>query len=391
MQSFKVVLGMHSDLPFNASAALYEQIYQGAWRPFLSGLYKFPSIKSVIHFSGDIFIWLEENHPEYMYLLTEMVRKGQVELLGGGFYNPMAGLISTQDMTGQVEALSAFIRKTIGKRPLGAWLYEYSWTSSLPAVLQNSKIQYTLLPAHYLMESHPENSICAPIISEDHRKMVTVFPAFGSSSDDHIFQPFEKTLLKLQDIYKNCSTFILMADGNDISLSWQDSGCESPDLLFEQTFAWFQKNCLEYDTSTIAQLYKSSKASRTVYFAQCCSERFKRYCEEKNTREFIHGFEYYQYVKQAVLDHPLVHALYQKLNFVSAMTGLFKGDKSRKKASLDDIWRAQCGNLYWESPEGGILIPEARQHTLRLLTQRRLSAQTVSIIFFLSMTSILMG
>jgi hypothetical protein len=70
--------------------------------------------------------------------------------------------------------------------------------------------------------------------------------------------------------------------------------------------------------------------------------------------------EYIQISKQSVLDHPLVFALYQKLNFVSAMTGLFRGDKSRKKASLDDIWRAQSGDLYWIGPSGGILLPEVR-------------------------------
>lgn len=360
MQGYRVVIGMHNDLPYSASDALYEQSYQGAWRPFLSGLYKFASIKSVVHFSGTIFAWLEENHPEYMYLLTEMVRRGQVELLGGGFYNPLAALVSSQDMTGQVEALSAFIRKTIGKRPLGAWLYEYSWTSSLPAVLQNSKIQYTFLPAHCLLESHPSHSACAPVVSEDHRKMITVFPAFDSMADHLTFQPFEKTLGELQALYTSCNTFIIMADGSDIASTWQESGCESPDVLFEKTFAWFQKNCLEYDTMTVAQLYRSTKPSRTTYFSQCCSERFKKYYENNVSRDFIPSLEYYQYVKQTVLDHPLTNALYQKLNFVSAMTGLFRGDKSRKKASLDDIWRAQCGSLYWEGPHGGILLPGSR-------------------------------
>jgi len=70
--------------------------------------------------------------------------------------------------------------------------------------------------------------------------------------------------------------------------------------------------------------------------------------------------EYIQISKLSVLDHPLVFALYQKLNFVSAMTGLFRGDKSRKKASIDEIWRAQSGDLYWAGPSGGILLPEAR-------------------------------
>jgi len=42
------------------------------------------------------------------------------------------------------------------------------------------------------------------------------------------------------------------------------------------------------------------------------------------------------------------------------MVSLFRGDKPRKKASLEDIWKAQCGDLFWEGPLGGIFIPEAR-------------------------------
>ncbi|HCX95921.1 MAG TPA: hypothetical protein DHU26_02830 [Spirochaetaceae bacterium] len=360
MQSFRVVLGMYNSLPYNASDTLYEQAYQGAWRPFLSGLYKFPSIKAVIHFPGNIFAWIEQNHPEYLYLLIEMVRKGQIELLGGGFYSPLAPLVSTQDMTGQVEALSAFIRKTIGKRPSGAWLYEYSWTSSLPAILQNSKIQYTFLPAAQFKEIAPENLSCQPVASEDHRKMVLIYPAFESHSDDSAFVPYEATLLKLQQDNPQISAFVIMADGNAISSTWERSGLESPDVLFERSFAWFQKNCLEYDTITASQLYKSSKAARTIYFAQCYSRRFRDYCERIIRKADIPRFECVQISKQSVVDHPLVHLLYQKLNFVSAMTNLFRGDKSRKKASLDDIWRAQSGELFWVSPTGGILRSEAR-------------------------------
>lgn len=361
MQSFRVVIGMYNNLPYSASNALYEQEYQGAWRPFLSGLYKFPSIKSIIHFSGTIFSWLEKNHPEYMYLLTEMVRKGQIELLGGGFYNPLAPLISTQDMTGQVEALSAFIRKTFGKRPSGAWLYEYAWTPSLPAVLQNSKIQYSFLPAQSYMELYPKDAPSSFFFaSEDHRKTICLFPVFEARTEDGIFEPYEKTLLRLQQAYPQFTTYLIMADGYEIASSWELSGLESPDVLFERTFAWFQKNCLEYDTVTAAQLNKTVKSTRTFYVSQCYSERYKSYCRNTINRVSVTRPEYIQISKLSVLDHPLVFALYQKLNFVSAMTGLFRGDKSRKKASIDEIWRAQSGDLYWAGPSGGILLPEAR-------------------------------
>ena len=360
MQSFRVVIGMYNDLPYDASSALYEQEYQGAWRPFLSGLYKFSSIKSIIHFSGVIFSWLEENHPEYMYLLNEMVRKGQIELLGGGFYNPIAPLISSQDMTGQIEALSAFIRKTFGKRPSGAWLYEYAWSPSLPAILQNSKIQYSFLPSSYYMELQNKNSPYLPLASEDHRKIISLFPVFESRTSDGTFEPFEKTLLQLQQTYPQCTTYIIMADGNDVATTWERSGLESPDVLFERTFAWFQKNCLEYDTATTAQLNKSVKPAKTIYFSQYYSERYRDYCHDITRQSSANSPRSIHISKQSVLQHPLVFALYQKLVFVSTMTGLFRGDKSRKKASLDDIWKAQSGDLYWESPTGGILLSKAR-------------------------------
>jgi len=170
MQNFKVVFGMYSSLPFNASSAFFEELYQGAWRPFLSSLYKFPSLRSILYFSGTIFPWLEEHHPEYMYLLTEMARKGQIELLGGGLYNPIASLVSTQDLTAQIENLSTLIRKTAGKRPSGAWLYEYSWNAALPSILQNSKIQYTFLPAAVFPDESNGIFVGEPVVTEDHRK-----------------------------------------------------------------------------------------------------------------------------------------------------------------------------------------------------------------------------
>jgi len=360
MQNFKVVIGFHSDLPYNASDTLYEQVYQGSWRPYLAGLYKFASIKSVIYFSGSIFFWLEQKHPEYMYLLSELVRKGQIEMLGGGYYNPFATLISSQDMAGQIEALGAFIRKATGKRPTGAWLYEYCWTPYLPSVLQNSKLQYTFLPARLLLEPSNCEISCNPVTSEDHRKMITIFPTFESTTQDGLFVPYERSLLDLQQEYPGCNSFVLMANGLEIAQSWQESGAESPDVLFEKTFAWFQKNCLEYDTLTAIQLLKMVKPARTLYLSQCYSDRFRKYCDERVVKINSTNINYYERAKQAVVSHPLTHALYQKLNLVSARINLFRGDKARKKTSLDEIWRSQCGSLFWSGPEGGILLSGSR-------------------------------
>ncbi|MCX8014168.1 MAG: hypothetical protein N3A02_07760, partial [Rectinema sp.] len=300
-------------------------------------------------------------HPEYLYLLTEMVRRNQIELLGGAFHSPLSTLVSTQDLTGQVEALSAYLRKYFGKRPSGAWLYEYSWAPSMPAVLQNSKIQYTFLPAELMRDMNLTAETFMPVLTEDHRKLISIFPVFECQNSEGSCEPYESALARVQRANPECRSFILMADGVQIANSWQYCGIESPDLLFEMSFAWFQKNCLEYDTQLISQLYRTMRPYKTVYLNQCYSERFYRYCHSllrnRNAASFSGNI---QLSRQAAIEHPLVRALFQKMNFVSTMTGLFRGDKARKKLSTDDIWQAQCGELFWSSPSGGILRPESR-------------------------------
>jgi len=163
-----------------------------------------------------------------MYLLTEMAHKGQIELLGGGLYNPIASLVSTQDLTAQIENLSTLIRKTAGKRPSGAWLYEYSWNAALPSILQNSKIQYTFLPAAVFPDESNGIFVGEPVVTEDHRKTIAVFPTFESRTNDGTFVPFEATLVHLQESHLECKNFVVMADANEVSMTWDKSGVESP-------------------------------------------------------------------------------------------------------------------------------------------------------------------
>lgn len=112
--------------------------------------------------------------------------------------------------------------------------------SSIPSILQNSKIQYTL-PQNTFHTNKGSREFCMPIASEDHRKVITI-STFESRDSENGFVPYENSP-DLQESYPECKTFIIMADGNEISTSWEKSLPESPDVLFERTFAWFQKNC----------------------------------------------------------------------------------------------------------------------------------------------------
>src|SRR5947207_16005411 len=79
-----------------------EEAYQKAYRPFVAALLAHPSIRLSLHYSGILPEWLEASHAEFLDLLRLLVAPQQVELVGGGFYEPSLAAISPADRQAQI-------------------------------------------------------------------------------------------------------------------------------------------------------------------------------------------------------------------------------------------------------------------------------------------------
>jgi alpha-amylase/alpha-mannosidase (GH57 family) len=94
-----------------------ETIYQSFYRPMLKVLYAHPSVKFVGYFSGSLLEWIEETHSEFIDVMVEMVKRRQLEIIGGGYYAPVYSLIPKPDRIGQIEQLTTYLRRNFGRRP----------------------------------------------------------------------------------------------------------------------------------------------------------------------------------------------------------------------------------------------------------------------------------
>jgi alpha-amylase len=115
------------------------------YRPLLDILYSHPGIKTGIHFSGPLLEWIDRNRNEYICLISEMVKRKQVEMLSGGFFEPLLAEIPARDAIGQVNLMNAYLSERFGKQPKGFWLTERVWDSTLPLVLKDSGLSYTIV------------------------------------------------------------------------------------------------------------------------------------------------------------------------------------------------------------------------------------------------------
>ena len=193
MQKFHLVLLIHAHQPVGNFDDVMERTYQRSYLPFVECLARHPQARMGLHYSGSLLEWLAEHHPEYLAQIRALVDRGQVEMVGGGFYEPILITIPHQDQIEQISRLGKFIETHFGRRPAGAWLAERVWEPQLPMALAEAGVDYTLVDdSHFLTAGREMPELFGYYIAEDRGSTVKIIPGlqelryllpFGSTDD----------------------------------------------------------------------------------------------------------------------------------------------------------------------------------------------------------------
>ncbi|MFA5196679.1 MAG: 4-alpha-glucanotransferase, partial [Bacteroidales bacterium] len=139
------IFGVHNHQPVGNFPHIFKEAYEKCYFPFLSLLEDFPKIKFCIHNSGPLYDWMKEHGKDYLELLKKMVKRGQVEVVSGGYYEPILPIVSDSDKYGQINLMNDFIKKEFSGKPCGIWTAERVWEPYLARVIGNCGLNYTFL------------------------------------------------------------------------------------------------------------------------------------------------------------------------------------------------------------------------------------------------------
>ena len=128
--------GVHNHQPVGNFEHVLVAATARAYRPFLERLRDRPEVRLTMHWTGGLLEWLRDHSADTFGLLGAVVARGQVELLTGGFYEPILAILPDHDKVGQIQHLTEFIRAHFGVRPRGMWLAERVWEPQLPRPLR---------------------------------------------------------------------------------------------------------------------------------------------------------------------------------------------------------------------------------------------------------------
>src|SRR2546425_7523809 len=131
-----------------------------------------------MHYSGPLLDWLEESQREFFPRLRALVAGGQVELMTGGYYEPILAIIPDPDKDGQARMMTDCRRRRFHARATGFWLAERVWEPHLAKPLAAAGVEYIIVDdTHFTAVGLREDELTGYFVTDEQGATVKVFPS----------------------------------------------------------------------------------------------------------------------------------------------------------------------------------------------------------------------
>lgn len=359
------LLAVHNHQPVGNFRSVFETAFKDCYKPFLGELEKHPDVKFTAHYSGPLLEYMEEKERGCWDTLKAMVARGQVELLGGGFYEPILTIIPEEDRQGQIRMMSRFLEEHFQARPRGLWLTERVWEPTLPKTLAQAGIEYTLLDEEHFHYAGVRD-IHAYYMTEDEGYPLKLFPIDKKLRYLIPFRPLDDIEGYLAEIQAGGGLAILGDDGEKFGLwpgtrKWVfDDGWLSRFLRFLK-----EKNVR---TRTYSEILDERPPAGRVYLPPASYEEMMEWVLEpeaavvfkavkaKNSpeaRRFIRG----GFFREFFLKYPESDHLNKRMVLVSRKVNAVENDEAAKK----ELYKGQGNDPIWHGIFGGLYLPHLRE------------------------------
>jgi hypothetical protein len=383
LRKFELVLLIHAHQPVGNFDNVFEHAYVKSYLPFIQVLARHPQIRVGLHYSGPLLEWIEHKHPEYFEQLRELAARGQAEIIGGGFYEPILATIPPKDRHAQITTLAQYIEKHFGTRPKGAWLAERVWEPQIPSTLAAAGAEYTLVDDnHFVAAGFEEERLYGYYISEDLGQSVRVLPGLKIL---RYYIPFRDVTETIEYLHRCANQhpegFATMGDDMEkfgiwpgtYDLCYRDGWLDRFFVALEQSADWLTLNTPSDAISSHAPLGRAdlpmaSYAEMAEWSLPTPARiRYHDLVREFSSREdvlpFLRGGVWRQFLskyREANLLHKKMLCVSQKVSRLSHSRSKRQKSRDERESAETSLLRGQCNDSYWHGIFGGLYSPHLR-------------------------------
>ena len=400
MATFNLVLLIHGHQPVGNFDSVFEQVYQQSYSPFLEQLEKHPAVRLGLHYSGCLLEWIEQHHPEFIVRLRALVERRQVEMVGGGYYEPILISIPPPDQTEQLQRMNDYLARHFGETPAGAWLTERVWEPQLPSVLASAGLTYTIVDdVHFLAAGFEPDQLHGAFVAEDCGYTVRVLPSLKALRYLLPFRAPEEAIHFLRErasqqpggmaaMGDDCEKFGAWPGTYD--LCYRDGWIERFFTALEACSDWLTitppgEYVAKHTPLGRADLPTASYPEMMEWVLPTGSRKlFHSLSEEFAARpdlmRFLRGGQwrgfFAKYAESNLLQKKMLRASEQVRKLERRRLG--PAQRAKLVRAREHVLHAQCNDAYWHGIFGGLYAPHLRTELWRELVRAETLADEVA-------------
>lgn len=389
MAKFTLVLLIHSHQPVGNFEAVFERTYQRSYLPFVQCLLRHPGVRIGLHYSGPLLEWVEQRHPEFFVSLRELMSRNQIELVGGGFFEPILVSIPPEDQIRQIQLMRDYLREKFGSEPEGAWLAERVWEPQVPSALASASVRYTLVDdTHFLAAGFEQEELFGDYVAEDRGHTVRVLPGLKMLRYLLPFRSSEDAIGFLRDAAQHHpGGMAAMGDDCEKFGAWPGTNehCYRDGWL--DRFFTALENCSDWlnvqppgeyirqhqplgradlPTASYSEMMEWTLPTKARLAFHALSREF---AHRADLQRFLRGGPwrafFTKYAESNLLHKKMLRVSEKHRSIASKGISAAKGAKWQRAEK--HLLRAQCNDAYWHGVFGGIYAPHLRTELWREL------------------------
>ncbi len=390
----RLVLALHDHQPVGNFDGVFEASFQDSYAPFLEVLEKYPEIPVALHTSGSLLEWLVDKHPEYIDRVRQLTARGQLEIIGGPFYEPILATIPRRDRVGQILAYTQYLEQLFQTQVRGMWVPERVWEQSFASDIVKAGIEYTILDDYHFRNAGLNNDqLHGYYLSEDEGRLLKIFPGSERLRYTIPFQDPHETIEHLRDIANRFpGSVVVFGDDGEKFGTWP--GTKSHVYGGGWIYRFFdalRHNSDWLKVTTLAEAVDNVSPQGSIYLPDGSYREMTEWVltpdKQSEYHRLTHDHAHDPAWQSAVqfmrggfwrnfrTKYPESNEMYARMLQVSArLDELSRSAVAQESPDLlararTELYRGQCNCSYWHGAFGGLYLPHLRNAVYRHLIQ----------------------
>jgi alpha-amylase len=388
----RLLFAIHNHQPEGNFGEVFEEAYEACYTRILDALAAHPTVKASLHHTGPLLEWIEQHRPGYFQRLRRLVDSGQVELLGGGFYEPMLAILPERDAVGQIRMMSDYLERHFGQRPRGMWLAERVWEPGLAKVIADAGMRFTLVDDSHFRAAGLAGPLRGYWVTDKAGAALAIFPIDKRLRDVIPFSKLEEARAAFDELAaeSNDEGSITYGDDGEKFGVWPKTGDWVWAKGWLDGFFSYLATASRVTTSHFIEELERNRPTGRIYLptasyeemgewtlptsAQASYLALRRGLESRHeleaARPFVRGGIWQGFLAkydEANLMHKRMLVVSDRVDEAIRANGPGGDRENELQLARRELYRAQCNCAYWHGLFGGIYLNHLRDAVHRHL------------------------